>query len=259
MTIAEVKEKLKALKLTGVIDTLETRAYQHQDPDVNFLEALGLLLQDEIDIRRSRKLERKFTESCLKTRKTLQEFDWSFNTKLPKSTIMDLFTLKFIPLGEDALFVGPPGTGKSHIAQALATQACSHTEYSVLYREAHKLFEDLFQAEQMGRKQRLYKKIIKTDLLIIDDLFLRKRLPSEATDDFQEIILDRYSERKATVITSNRVPDDWGTCLGDNAVATAILDRLFHRGRCLTFEGDSYRLKEASMKMKAKGKGNSSA
>ena len=113
----------------------------------------------------------------------------------------------------------------------------------------HKLFENLFEARQLGRRKRFYTQLIHVDLLIIDDLFLRKRIPPEACDDFQEIILDRYSARKSTLITSNRIIEDWGKCLGDNTVASAILDCLLHCSQLLKFEGKSYRLKEASNRL----------
>ena len=191
----------------------------------------------------SKKQKRLLTASSLREQATLSEFDWSFNTKIPKPIILELLNLKFIKSGEDVLLIGAPGTGKSHIAKAIVTKICCTSNYKVLYREAHKLFESLFEARQLGRRKKIYTQLITADLLIIDDLFLRKRLQPEASDDLQEIIMDRYSARRSTFITSNRVVEDWGKCLGDNAVASAILDRLLHRGHLLKFEGKSYRLK----------------
>ena len=163
--------------------------------------------------------------------------------------ILELLNLRFIKAGNDVLIIGSPGTGKSHIAKAIVTMACSTSNYKVLYREAHQLFESLFEARQLGKRKRVYQQLTTADLLIIDDLFLRKRLQPEASDDLQEVIMDRYSARKSTFITSNRVIEDWGKCLGDNAVASAILDRLLHRGQLLSFSGKSYRLKEASSRL----------
>ena len=113
-------------------------------------------------------------------------------------------------------------------------------------------FEDIFEATQTGRRKKIHKQFVESDLLIIDDLFLRKKLPEEAADDLLDVILDRYSRKKSTMITSNRPIEDWGRLLKDNASSSAILDRLLHRGHLLQFEGKSYRLKEASKRL-AKG------
>jgi len=130
-----------------------------------------------------------------------------------------------------------------------ATQVC----YTVVYRQAHKFFEDLFEATQIGNRKKANKQFVESDLLVIDDLFLRKKLPENAADDLLEIILDRYTKKKSTLITSNRPIEDWGRLMKDNASSSAILDRLLHRGHLLQFEGKSYRLKEASKRLAARG------
>ena len=123
------------------------------------------------------------------------------------------------------------------------------TGYKAIYREAHSFFEDLFEASQLKRTKKVNKLFCEADLLVIDDLFLRKKMPEQAADDLLDIILTRYSSRKSTVITSNRPLEDWGKLLRDNAASSAILDRLLHRGHLLQFEGRSYRLKEASIRL----------
>ena len=249
MSPTEIKETLRGLKLMGMVETFESRSYQHTEGQQSFLETFSLLLKDEKDLKDSRKQERLLKASSLSERTTLSEFDWIFNSKVPKPKILELLNLKFIKSGEDVLLIGSPGTGKSHIAKTIVTNACCTTNYRVLYREAHKLFESLYEARQLGRRKKVYHQLITADLLVIDDLFLRKRLQPEASDDLQEVIMDRYSARKSTFITSNRIVEDWGKCLGDNAVASAILDRLLHRGHLLRFEGKSYRLKSAANRL----------
>ncbi len=144
--------------------------------------------------------------------------------------------------------VGSPGTGKSRIAKTVA-HAAIQTGYKVVYREAHTFFEDLFEAVQLKRRKKVNKLFSEPDLLVIDDLFLRMKVPEQAADDLLDIILNRYSSRRSTVLTSNRPLEDWGKLLRDNAASSAILDRLLHRGHLLKFEGKSYRLKEASSRL----------
>ncbi len=193
-------------------------------------------------------IERRFKSSGLTEKKVLSEFDWGFNPKIPKKACFELMTLKFIQSGEDAVLIGAPGTGKSHIAKS-AAHAATLAGYRVLYREAHLLFPEIYEATQLRMRQKKVKLFSEADLVVIDDLFLRTKLPEDAADDLQEIIMNRYTARKSTLVTSNRVIEDWGKCLGDNAVASAILDRLLHHGNLLKFEGKSYRLKEASLRL----------
>lgn len=207
-----------------------------------------------MDRRKSRLMERRFAQSGLTERKTLTEFDWGFNPKIPKKVCFELITLKFLQNGEDAVLIGAPGTGKSHIAKSVA-HAAAVAGYHVLYREAHRLFPEIFEATQLGTRQKKSRLFAEADLVVIDDLFLRKKMPEDAADDLQEIIMNRYTAGKSTLITSNRIIEDWGKCLGDNAVSSAILDRLLHHGHLLKFEGKSYRLKEASLRL-AKNNGS---
>ena len=247
MALPEIEKHLKALRLHGMNSTLSTRITQANQGDC-FIEVFGCLLQDELDSRHSRLIETRFKASGLKERPTLTEFDWGFNPKLPKKEIYELVSGKFITDGQDALLIGSPGTGKSHIAKTIA-HAAIETGYKVIYREAHTFFEDLFEASELKRKKKVYKLFSEADLLVIDDLFLRKKMPEQAADDLLDIILDRYSARRSTVITSNRPLEDWGKLLCDNAASSAIVDRLLHRGHLLQFEGRSYRLKEASRRL----------
>lgn len=247
MAVSEIEKHLKTLRLHGMSSTLQTRLVQANQGD-SFAEVFSCLVQDELDSRNSRLINTRFKASGLKERPTLTEFDWGFNPKLPKKDIYELVSGKFIRDGQDALLIGSPGTGKSHIAKTVAHGAIE-AGYKVIYREAHTLFEDLFEASQLNRTKKVNKLFCEADLLAIDDLFLRKKMPEQAADDLLGIILTRYSSRKSTVITSNRPLEDWGKLLRDNAASSAILDRLLHRGHLLQFEGRSYRLKEASVRL----------
>ena len=252
MPLAEMQKNLRTLRLHGMNATLETRLVQANQGS-SFAEVFACLVQDEMDCRSSRLVETRFKSSGLPERPTLTEFDWSFNPKLPKKEIYELVSGKFIRDGGDALLIGSPGTGKSHIAKTVA-HAAIQAGYKVVYREAHTFFEDLFESVQLRQRKKVVKLFSETDLLVIDDLFLRKKVPEQAADDLLETILNRYSSKKSSLITSNRPIEDWGKLLRDNAASSAILDRLLHRGHLLKFEGRSYRLKEAAFRLAGKQK-----
>ena len=226
--------------------TLEARALQVASHECNFLEGMSWLVQDELDRRRTRLLERRFTQSGLEDRKVLTELDWSYNPKLPKRDVHELATLKFLDAKENALLIGKPGTGKSHIAKALALLAVERG-YRVLYREAHVLIEDIHEARQLGESAAFRKQLKSADLLVIDDLFLRD-LPPVAGEELADILISRH-EKSSTLLTSNRPIEDWSSLLGDVVVVAPLLDRLMHHGRLLKFDGRSWRLKEAAERL----------
>jgi len=243
MSIPELERALRSLRLSGMSATLQARALQVANHEMDFIEAFSWLVQDELDRRRSRLLERRHTLSGLPERKDFNSFDWSYNTRLPRRELLELATLKFIDAREDALFIGAPGLGKSHCAKALATLAVARG-YKVLYREAHQLIEDIAEARELGELRRLRAQLNAAELLVIDDLFLRK-LPAHAGDELADVLMSRY-EKASSILTSNRPLDDWTRLLGDVVVVTPLLDRLMHHGHLLKFEGKSWRLKEAA-------------
>ncbi|MBK7235236.1 MAG: ATP-binding protein [Sterolibacteriaceae bacterium] len=235
------------MRLSGVRATLETRLIESQASSLSFLETFSALLQDELDRRQSRLLERRYQLSGLEERASLAEFDWGYNPKIPKRTCFELHTLKFIAEGDSALLIGQPGTGKSHIAKAIAYSAL-RSGLRVLYGEADELLANLAQGASAD-KRKLLKPVIDADLLVLDDLFLARHLPAEAADALQSILHKRYKLRRSSLITSNRIIEDWHKFLGDAALTTAILDRLLHRSVLLEFRGKSYRLKEAASRL----------
>jgi DNA replication protein DnaC len=241
--MAELERSLRALRLSGMTATLENRALQVAQQQMDFIEAFSALVQDELDRRRSRLIERRFTLSGLPERKDLNAFDWQYNPKIPRREILELATLKFIDAREDGLFIGSPGVGKSHIAKSLALLAVQRG-YTVIYREAHVLIEDIHQARELGELRKYRATLKAADLLVIDDLFLRK-LPPNAGDELADVIMSRY-EKCSTLITSNREIEDWGKLLGDVVIVTPLLDRLMHHGNLLKFAGKSWRLKESA-------------
>jgi DNA replication protein DnaC len=247
MNMIEIERALRELRLSGIAETLSTRVMQAQAAQEPFLETFAAMLQDELDRRRSRLMERRFKRSGLDERLSLADFDWRFNPKLPRSACFELHTLKFIGEGANALIIGKPGTGKSHVAKAVAYQATLQGYDVRLPGGRHRVRP--LRAGQRGERAELLKDWVEPDLLVLDDLFLARRISEHAAELLQAIVHQRYKLRRAIVITSNRVVQDWGKYLGDATMATTILDRLMHRCAMLEFEGKSYRLKEAAARI----------
>ena len=241
MTLVEVDRALRKLRLSGMADVLETRLRHAQTERLAPLDLIATLVSDELQRREDRLLTRRHKLAGFRDPdRSLETFDFDFNKKMNRVLIYELATARFIAQREDALFLGPPGTGKSHLAQAIG-HAAIQQGYRVVYREAHVLLEELAEAAVDGtRKERLLD-LATVPLLIIDDLGMRK-LPHTAAEDLLELIMRRY-ERASTLLTSNRPVDDWGKLLGDTAAVTALLDRLLHHAHVLKCGPRSWRTK----------------
>jgi DNA replication protein DnaC len=240
MNIIELKRALKQLRLGGMASVLETRIQQAQAEPMAPIDLVSCLVSDELSRRGDRLLERRRKAAGFRNLHSIDNFDFSFNKKMNRSLVFDLATANFIARHEDALFLGPPGTGKSHLAQAIGLAAIQQG-YRVLYRETHTLLAEIAEATLDGTRKERMELLATVPLLIIDDLGMRK-LPNTAAEELLEIVMRRY-ERTSTLLTSNRPVEDWGKLLGDTAAVTAMLDRLLHHGHVLKCGPRSWRTK----------------
>ena len=244
MNLSELERALRQLRLGGMASVLETRLRQAQAEPMTPIDLLSTLVSDELTRRSDRLLDRRRKEADFRDpNRTLDNFDFTFNPKLNRSLIFDLATARFVDKREDALFLGPGGAGKSHLAQAIG-QAVIMQGHRVLYREAHVLLDELADAVADGSRKQFMAGLTVVPLLIIDDFGMRK-LPTTAAEDLLEIVMRRY-ERASTLLTSNRPVEDWGKLLGDTAAVSSMLDRLLHHGHVLKCGPRSWRTKTAS-------------
>jgi DNA replication protein DnaC len=243
MTPDELDRSLRQLRLGGMADAISVRTQQARAESLGPLDYLGLLVHDELQRRRDRLVDRRLKSAGFRDNKTLDTFDWRFNT-IDRALIFELAGGRFIEQREDVLLMGNSGVGKSHIAQALG-MAAIHAGFRVLYREAHVLFEDLLLAGATGERTETIAMYSEIPLLIIDDLGMRK-LPASAAEDLLEIVMRRY-ERGSTILTSNRPLEDWPKIFGDTPAVAAFLDRLMHHSHLIEIRGKSYRLHEHSL------------
>lgn len=244
MNVMELERALRQLRLGGMAAVLETRLHQAQAEPMAPIDLISCLVADELDRRSERLLERRRKQAAFRDpHKTLDNFDFGFNPKMNRSLVFDLATCAFVGRREDALFLGPGGTGKSHLAQAIG-QAAIQQNYRVLYRETHVLLDNLADAVADGTRKEFMESLTTVPLLIIDDFGMRK-LPLTAAEDLLEIVMRRY-ERASTLLTSNRPVEDWGKLLGDVAAVTAMLDRILHHGHVLKCGPRSWRTKAAA-------------
>jgi DNA replication protein DnaC len=235
-----LQSTLRQLRLSGLAETLDVRLQEALGHNLNHLEFLELILQDELFVRDERQINRRVKAAAFRELKPLDEFDWSFNPSLPKKQVFDLATCRFVRENRDVLLIGPPGVGKSFVAQAVGYQAIK-LGFIVLYRSIFDVVRDFLHEEALGEDDKVLARYLKPDLLIVDDMGM-KQLPRRSGEVLFEIIMRRY-ETKSTMMTSNRPLEDWGKLIGDVPSATAILDRFLHHAEMLTFSGKSYRLR----------------
>jgi DNA replication protein DnaC len=237
---AKLNECLKKLRLSGMGQSLEVRLQEAAANRLDHAEFLELVLADELAVRDERQIARGLKAAGFREPKTLEDFDWDFNRSVKKKPIFDLAAGGFVRQHRDVLLAGPPGVGKSHLAQAIGRKLV-HAGLSVLYRSIFDAVRDFLHDEAFEGHDKIMARYLKPDLLILDDMGM-KQLPKRSGEYLFEIIMRRH-ELRSTMMTSNRPLEDWGKLIGDVPAATAILDRLLANAEILQITGKSYRLR----------------
>lgn len=233
--------KLRELRLSGMMETLEERSELAREQSLTPTEFLALLLDDEIERRRYRKQKRMERAAGFESIKLLSQFDFGAVPTLDKSVVLEMATCSFILEKQNWLICGPTGVGKSHLAYAIGYEAIKR-DMRVLSYPAHRFLMELFASRANGSYPKYMHKIITADLLILDDFGLRP-VTVQGAEDLYEVIHQRY-ERGSIILTSNRSPSEWPELFGDSLLASAALDRLTHHARVTKITGESYRQKD---------------
>jgi DNA replication protein DnaC len=237
---ATLSDALKRLRLSGLASALEVRLQEAKSNRLDHTEFLELILQDELAVRHERQIARRTKSASFREQKTLEDFDWDFNRSIKRKQIYDLAAGAFVRQRRDVLLLGPPGVGKSHLAQGVGL-ALIKAGCTVLYRSIFDAVRDLLHDEAFEGHDKVLAKYLQVDLLILDDMGM-KQLPKRSGEYLFEIIMRRH-ELRSTLMTSNRPLEDWGKLMGDVPAATAILDRILQHAEILEITGKSYRLR----------------
>lgn len=233
-----LKATLKRLRLSGMLHTLDDRVCYAQKTKLSSVEFLELVLSDEIERRDQKSLDLRLAKAGFDLTQTLESFDLDGPVSVDRQRVGDLFGLGFVARREDVILLGPVGVGKTHLATALGHAAC-RAGHQVLFFRAEKALKLLRQSRADNSTEKLLRRLLAPDVLILDDFGLRT-LDSEQSSDFYELIIERH-QRGSTIVTSNRAIEEWIPLFADPILAQSALDRLAHNAHQIVLEGESYR------------------
>jgi DNA replication protein DnaC len=235
-----IKNQLRDFKLSGIYQSLEERLVYAKEKSLSYVDFLGLLLEDETNNRRDNSYKKRYSKAKLPAHKTIENFDFSFQPSIDKRIVNDCLTCQFVNEKKNIVFIGNPGTGKSHLSLAIAISALKKN-YKVMFTTTAQMLNDLHVSKADNSYTKKLDFYLAPDLLIIDELGFKK-IPNYSADDFFEIISRRY-EHGSVIITTNKPFEQWGDIFADNILASAILDRIVHYSEIIKINGPSYRQK----------------
>lgn len=248
-----IKKRLKELKLNACAESLDIRNEEALRDNLSYCQFLELLLEDEFASRNASAYDRRMKGSDLDPSKTIESYDFNFQPDIKQTEIMDLSSCNFIMESKNIIMLGKPGTGKTHLANAMGLKAIKRG-FSVMFIHTNKLIEKLVISKGEASYFKLKRRLSKVDLLILDE-FGFKMLPTGGVDDFYDIVNNR-NERRSTIITTNRGFKEWGDIFGDMVICSAIIDRLLHKAAIIKITGDSYRIKDFQKQKSSPATGN---
>jgi len=242
-----IKSKLQGFKLAGMLNNLEERLMLARQKSLSYVDFLELLLEDEERNRQINSYKKRYNSAKLPSHKTIEDFDFTFQPSIDKRMINDFITCQFVQERRNVVFIGSPGTGKTHLSIAIGIKALMKN-YKVHFTSVGEMLHNLNMSKADNSYFQKVEFYLKPELLILDELGFKK-LPSYSADDFFEIISKRY-EKGSVIITTNKPLESWGEIFGDTVMASAIMDRIVHHSEVVKITGTSYRSKGLKKEVK---------